>query len=25
MDDIQADDLGYSETAMKPADWTLPL
>jgi hypothetical protein len=25
MDDVEADDLGYSDTAMKPADWTLPL
>jgi len=25
MDDIEKDDLGYSETEMKPVDWTQPL
>ena len=25
MDDIEKDDLGYSETEMRPADWTQPL
>lgn len=25
MDSVQADDLGYSETEMKSADWTRPL
>jgi hypothetical protein len=25
IDDVEADDLGYSETAMQPADWTRPL
>ncbi len=25
MDDVETDDLGYSETEMKPADWRLPL
>jgi hypothetical protein len=25
MDDIEKDDLGYSETEMKPADWAQPL
>jgi hypothetical protein len=25
MDDIETDDLGYSETEMKPTDWTQPL
>ena len=25
MDDVERDDLGYSETAMTAADWTQPL
>ncbi len=25
MDDVEQDDLGYSETDMKPADWSQPL
>jgi hypothetical protein len=25
MDDVETDDLGYSETEMKPADWAQPL
>jgi hypothetical protein len=25
MDDVVVDDLGYSETAMKPSDWEAPL